>query len=202
MKTLRKTAKICLVIGLVLVISLIISPYFSGNAGQFSGPASQNSSPDENFTFYVYNNDMNRTHMVQIFVYNSSHRVQTEGLYEMAKGNRSMISLETRVYRPAPCDLSYSVTFIVDGNISSHYEQMAGASACFESYFLEPEGGVIRPFDLWCANRASDPMDPSVNLVLIPSHPPENISSEVAVYSYEEPARSISIPGDKIGSVP
>jgi hypothetical protein len=159
MKILRKIAKICLVTGLVLVISLIIFPYFSGNAGQFSGTASQNCSPGENFTFYVYNNDMNRSHMVQIFVYNSSYRVQTEGSYEMAKGNRSMNSLETRVYRPALCDMNYSVTFIVDGNISSHYEQMAVSSACFESYFLEPEGGVIRPFDLWCANRGDDDQD-------------------------------------------
>lgn len=134
-----KFAIICLVTGLVLAISLIISPFFSGTPGP-------DCSHQEDSRFNVINTDLNRSHAVDISVYNSSLRIQTGGHYDMAPGNMTTLTLHPL----SGGEENYSVIFVVDGNISSQYEQLAISSDCTESFNLDPERGVLRPFDLWC----------------------------------------------------
>jgi hypothetical protein len=143
MKPLSKTIIIGLGIGIALVVSLIIFPYFSGTA-------SRNGSHGENSQVSVFNNDMNRSHSVHISLYNSSLNVQAEGSYEMASGNHTVLTVHPLPYG----DMNYSATFIVDGNISTHYEQLAISSECSETFSVDPNGGVMRPYEMWCANRA------------------------------------------------
>ncbi|MGB7788839.1 MAG: hypothetical protein WBL42_08785 [Methanoregula sp.] len=147
----RKIAIICLVTGLVLAILLIINPFFSGTSGY-------DCSHQEDSRFFVINKDLNRSHTVDISVYNSSHTIQTRGRYDVVPGNVTALTLHPQ----AGSDGNYSVTFIEDGNISSHYEQLAISSDCTESFSLDPERGVLRPFDLWCAGSASNEQQTSV----------------------------------------
>ena len=60
--------------------------------------------------------------------------------------------------------MNYSVTFFVDGNRVSHYEQLAVSSDCSESFYVDPEMGVTRPYVLWCASRADDELAPGHTL--------------------------------------
>lgn len=159
-KKLSETAKAGLIIGLVLVISLIIYLYFSGIAGQFSGTPGYNCSQNEEFSFSVFSKDMNRSHIVNISVYNSSHWLQTEGSYEMLQGNPSG-GIESRFHPTTPGDTNNSVTFIVDGNRSFHYEQLFVSSSCSEAFYLDPEKGIIRPYEMWCTSRACNSTDKS-----------------------------------------
>ena len=143
MKPLSKTTIIGLGIGMALVVSLIIYPYFSGIA-------SRNCSHGEDPEISVFNSDMNRSHSVNITLYNSSLSVQAESSYEMPSGNYTALTVH-----PLPDgDMNYSATFIVDGNISTHYEQLAISSDCFETFYVDPQRGVMRPYDMWCTGSA------------------------------------------------
>jgi hypothetical protein len=138
-----KFAIIGLVTGLVLAVLLIINPFFSGTSG-----------PDcfhqVDYQFTIINKDLNRSHAVDISVYNSSIRIQTGGHYDIAPGNMTTLTLHPL----SGGEENYSVIFVVDGNISSQYEQLAISSDCIESFNLDPERGVLRPFDLWCEGGA------------------------------------------------
>jgi len=139
MKTPRNFAIICLASGLILVISFIVYPIFFGNT-------SPNCEPDREFQFNVYNKDMNRSHTVHISVYNSSTQIQIENSYNLDPGKGITTSFHPRVLD----DMNYSVTFLVDGNTSSHYDNIASSFYCSESFLLDPRQGVIRPYMMWC----------------------------------------------------
>lgn len=135
--------------GLIVLSGLIVTLI---SLSGFSGTAALNCTSQDDPHFYVYNNDSNRSHSVSIFVYNSSGQLVTEGSYEMARGDPSQ-GIKTTVHQPATRDTDYSVTFIVDGNISTHFESLAISPDCSEAFFLEPQWGIMRPFDLWCSDR-------------------------------------------------
>lgn len=139
----EKIALIGLLIGLAVILSFVFFHPFFRNTGM-------DCSDYQDPQFAVYNHDMNRSHTINVSVYNSSQRFKTEFSSEIDPGNVSMIT-----FHPVPAgDLTYSVTFIVDGSIPTHYENLALSQDCTESFYLEPREGVIRPYLLWCGRPA------------------------------------------------
>ena len=61
-----------LIIGLVLIILLILFPYFSGTGSRFLGSDSQACPHNESLSFSVFNRDLNRSH-VAIFLFTIHH---------------------------------------------------------------------------------------------------------------------------------
>jgi hypothetical protein len=147
MRLTRSLLPIGLIIGSIVIISIIILIHFSGTATLYC-------SYPEDPQFYLYNNDMNSSHVVKISVYNASHQIETEGSFELPGGDQSATGgIRTTIHPLAHGEMNYSVTFIVDGNTSSHFEKIAGSANCSEAFYLDSKRGVIRPYDIACPDR-------------------------------------------------
>lgn len=138
-KPLSEIAVVGLISGLALVLLLFFSLYFSGN-----------SSPDDShesaIKLSVHNTDMNRSHTLQIVLYDSLLQVRAKESYYLVPSK----DIEATFHPTDKEKRNYSVTFLVDGNISSHYDGLAPSFFCSESFDLDPEQGVLRPYRLWC----------------------------------------------------
>jgi hypothetical protein len=133
-----------------LVILFIIITHFSATARPYC--------PDPDDThFYVLNNDMNTSHTITISVNNSSHQIAS-GPYELAPGDPIRPGwIRATVHQPATGETNFTVTFIVDGNRSSHFEQIAYSANCSELFSLDPRRGVVRSYDSSCADQPCAP---------------------------------------------
>jgi hypothetical protein len=128
-----------LLIGLAVIFSFV---FFQSFFQKIDTDCSDN----QNLRLTVYNQDLNRSHTINVSVYNSSRHVMAGYLSEIVPGNGSTIT-----FHPVCAgEKNYSVTFIVDGSISSHFEKIASSHDCTESFYLESTGDVIRPYLLWC----------------------------------------------------
>ena len=144
MKKMSEIIIVGLSLGLVLVILLTqLSPFFSHEC--------RDCIQEPVRLFDLQNNDMNRTHSIQIYLFNASARIPIEQEYNLTPGHSVTIS-----FQPPKSDamMNYSVTFVVDGVTASHYEGLGSSSYCTETFELEPEQRIVRPYSLWCASTS------------------------------------------------
>jgi len=144
MKKMSKIIIVGLSLGLALVILLTqFPPFFSHECRDcIQEPVT---------LFSLQNNDINRTHSIQIYLFNASARIPIEQAYNLTPGHNITTSIQ-----PPKSDamMNYSVTFVVDGVTASHYEGLGSSPYCTEIFDLEPEQRIVRPYSLWCASTS------------------------------------------------